>query len=370
MIFRALAFASVPVAHAPIFFNTKSALSIVASPSANALPSTSPRHAATQAICTQRFELGEDPAGAKAESQSRAEETFGNCLKSYLGWQRARVRQSSFAAIERHLVKNLAPLHRLRVDKIDRRAIALQLGRIANRGNPVQANRTRASLSKFLNWAMGEGLVEANAALLTNKLAENKPRDRYLSKAEIHTLWHGLPNGDFGDILRILLLTGQREREISDLRWDEIDFASGVIDLPPHRTKKPRRHTVPMSPAVRAILEARPQQGRAFVFGTGAKGFSGWSRAKKRLDDSVKISPWRIHDLRRSCATGMAEIGVSPHVIEAILNHVSGTRAGIAGIYNRSTYETEKASALLRWAEHIAAIADGRTSNVTPLKRA
>ena len=333
-----------------------------------AIDSTTARKQAAELHAKVR--LGEDPAGTKAESRRRAEETFGQCVKTYLTWQRRQVRQKTFVDIERHLVRNLAPLHGLHIARIDRRAIAAQLSRLAGRA-PVQANRTRASLSKFLNWAAGEGLVESNAALHTNKVEERKPRDRHLSDAEIQAVWQALPQGDYGDILKILLLTGQREREIGDLRWDEIDFGRGVIDLSPQRTKNHRRHIVPMSVPVHAILEACPrQQDRGLVFGNGAGGFSGWSKAKTRLDEAVKIPVWRIHDLRRTCATGMAELGVQPHIIEAVLNHVSGHKAGVAGIYNRSSYEAEKATALAIWADHVVAVVEGRKTKVAPLKRA
>ena len=170
-----------------------------------------------------RVKLGEDPAGAKAESRSRAAETFGECVKTYLAWQQPQVRPKTFADIERHLTKNLAALHGLHISKVDKRAIAGQLSRLAATA-PVQANRTRASLSRFFNWAAGEGLVESNPAQLTNKIEEGQPRDRHLSEAEIRALWRVLQQGDFGDILKLLLLTGQREREISDLQWQEIDF--------------------------------------------------------------------------------------------------------------------------------------------------
>jgi integrase len=125
-----------------------------------------------------------------------------------------------------------------------------------------------------------------------------------------------------------------------------------------------------MSGAVRAILQAREQDG-AFVFGrSGSSGFSGWSRCKERLDEALGMDDWAIHDLRRTFATGSAEIGIQPHIIEAVLNHVSGHKSGVAGIYNRAAYETEKATALNRWAEHVAAIIEGRDSNVTPLRGA
>src|SRR5262249_44815133 len=117
------------------------------------------------------------------------------------------------------------------------------------------------------------------------------------------------------------------------------------------------------------ILERREQNGCDFVFGaSGSSGFSGWSRCRERLDEALGIPPWTIHDLRRSAATHMAEIGIEPHIVEAILNHVSGHKGGVAGIYNRAAYETKKVTALARWAKHVAAIVEGRESNVTSLR--
>ena len=313
-----------------------------------------------------KVRLGQDPAAAKAESEARAAETFGAAVRPYLQWQRARVRPSTLRHLERHLLVNLAPLHSLPINNVDRRAIAAQLARM--NGSPVQANRTRSTLTSFLNWAMREGLIDSNPALATNKYPERQ-RDRVLTNAELRALWLALPGGDFGDILKILILTGAREREISGLHWDEISFEKGIIELPAHRVKNRRKHTIPISGAVRAILEGREQDGRDFVFGTsGTSGFSGWSRCKERLDEAIKIPAWTIHDLRRVCSTGMNEIGIEPHIVEAILGHVSGTRGGIAGRYNYALYESQKATALSRWAEHVAAVVEGRDSNVTPLR--
>ena len=311
-----------------------------------------------------KVRLGQDPAAVKAESQARTAEIFGAVLKPYLQWQRARVRPSTLKHIERHLVTNLKALHSLPITKVDRRAVAAQLARMAD--SPVQANRTRSSLTGFLNWALREGLVESNPATATNKYLE-RPRERILTNAELRALWLALPGGDFGDIVKILILTGQREREIGDLHWNEVSFDKGTIELSAQRTKNRRRHTVPMSGMVREILRER-EPGGDFVFGrTGRTGFSGWSRAKERLDQAITIPPWTIHDLRRTYATGAAEIGVQPHIIEAILNHVSGHKSGISGIYNRAIYEAEKTTALSRWAEHVAKVVEGSDSNVTPL---
>jgi integrase len=313
--------------------------------------------------------LGNDPAAAKVEKQVRAAETFGAVLKTYLARRRGQIRDSSLAEIERHLQRNLASLHGVPLDRLsqDRRAIAAQLARLTNEAGPIQANRSRASLSKFLNWCLAEGLTETNAAMHTNKNAE-KSRDRVLSNSELKAIWNALPDNDYGDIVQLLILTAQRASEIADLRWSEINLERNIIVLPSSRTKNHRVHIVPITSMVRAILEARPRRdGRDFVFGIGEGGFSGWSRSKAQLDAALNIAPFVIHDIRRSAATHMSEIGIPPFHIEAVLNHVSGT-SSVAKIYNRNTYETEKAAALTRWAEHVAAIVEGRDSNVTPLR--
>jgi integrase len=316
--------------------------------------------------------LGGDPAGAKAESQARSGETFEACMRLYLERRRneGKLRSSSYGEIERHLTRNLKALHSLRIDKVDRRAIALELGRLTTAIGPVQANRTRGSLVKFMNWSAGEGFIDANPATFTNKNPE-QPRDRVLVDAELRTIWLALPDGDFGDIIKLLALTGQRKREISDLRWDEVDLDRGIITLPPPRTKNGRWHTIPLSAPAAAILKARTRHAdRHLIFGLGHRGFSGWTKAKLQLDEAVKLSAFTIHDLRRAVATGMNEIGVQPHIVEAILNHVSGSKSGVAGRYNRAAYEAEKTTALARWAEHLIAVVEGSESNVAPLKRA
>jgi integrase len=130
-----------------------------------------------------------------------------------------------------------------------------------------------------------------------------------------------------------------------------------------------RQHEVPLSRQARAILQRQPKRkGRDFIFGIGEAGFSGWSKSKERLDQALlaerrkinrKAKPlpdWRLHDLRQTAATGMAELGTQPHIIEAVLNHVSGHKAGVAGIYNRARYESEMRNALQRWADHVEVI--------------
>jgi integrase len=167
------------------------------------------------------------------------------------------------------------------------------------------------------------------------------------------------PSTDYGAIIRVLLLTGQRREEVGGMRWGELDLDRAKWTLPPERTKNGRPHHVPLSRQAVSILAVRPRlDSREAVFGrSDGKGFSGWSKCKQRLDAEVMLAkPWVVHDLRRSVVTGMAEIGVAPHVIEAIVNHVSGHKGGVAGIYNRATLMPERTVALQRWADHLESL--------------
>ena len=192
----------------------------------------------------------------------------------------------------------------------------------------------------------------------TGKAQEGASRDRVLSQDELAKVLKTLAEDRFGDIVRLLILTAQRREEIGGLRWSEIDFDRGFIVLPAARTKNKRLHELPLSRQARAILERQQRRGdRDLVFGIGEGGFCGWSDCKAALDERAKLKAgWRLHDLRRTAATMMAELGVPPHIVEAILNHVSGHRAGVAGIYNRAKYEAEMRQALERWAEHVQTI--------------
>jgi len=157
-------------------------------------------------------------------------------------------------------------------------------------------------------------------------------------------------------MVKVLLLTGCRLREVSDMERSELNGATWTI--PGSRTKNRRSHVVPLAPSVINIINGVPViEGCKYVFSTnGARPISGFSKIKKRLDRAMQIPPWRLHDLRRCAATGMAEIGIAPHVVEAALNHISGAKASVAGIYNRAQYSDEKRDALRRWAKHIEEI--------------
>ena len=313
--------------------------------------------------------LGLAVSGDDPFAKSVPAEAFGSEVERYLGKQRLGLKPRTYVELERHLRRDCRALARLRLTEINRRTVALRLAEVETASGPIARNRVRSSLSAFFNWAVREGLLDANPVAGTARADERGSRERVLMQAELAELWAALPQGDFGDIVCLLLLTGQRREEIGGLKWSELDLDRSLIVLPPDRTKNLRQHEVPLSRQARAILQRQPKRkGRDFIFGIGEAGFSGWSKSKERLDQALlaerrkinrKAKPlpdWRLHDLRRTAATGMAELGTQPHIIEAVLNHVSGHKAGVAGIYNRARYESEMRNALQRWADHVEAI--------------
>jgi integrase len=332
---------------------------------------TTTRARAAAAELQAKVRLGQDPAGDKAESRVRSAETFKAVLDVYMTGQRAQLRPVSYLQKERHLLKHARGLHHLLLAKIDRRLIAGKLSKIETNSGPIESNRVRASLSAFFAWAICEGYLENNPVTGTARRNE-KARERVLTDAELAAIWAATADQtDYSAIVRLLLLTACRATEVGLLRWSEI--VDENIVLPGSRVKNARNHVVPLSAPARAILEARPREfDRDFIFGRRA-GFTGWSACKILLDERIKaagaeVAPWVNHDLRRTVATKMAEIGVAPHIIEAILNHVSGHKAGVAGIYNRASYEREKRVALALWADALTGIVEGEARKVVSMR--
>jgi integrase len=198
-----------------------------------------------------------------------------------------------------------------------------------------------------------------------------------LTDNELRLIWRHAGGGDYGAIIPLLILTGQRREEVGGMNWGEIDLDRALWSIGGERTKNRRAHDVPLSDEAASIIKPLRRDGRELVFGSGEGSFQGWSNAKAALDARIaaalhersqEMAPWRMHDIRRTVATRMADLGVLPHVVEAVLNHVSGHKAGVAGVYNRASYAAEKRNALAMWAEHLRALA-GLSTNVLPMKR-
>jgi integrase len=172
----------------------------------------------------------------------------------------------------------------------------------------------------------------------------------------------------YGPAFQLLILTGARREEIGRLRWCEI--VDGAIALDGDRTKNGEPHKIPLSTAAGTVIAQLPRiAGSEFVFTfSGHVPLSGWSQAKRRLDDLGTVRNWVTHDLRRTCATGLQKLGTPLQVTEAILGHTAGSRGGIIGVYQRHDYANEKRAALEAWGAHVLALVEGRTANVVPLR--
>ena len=284
---------------------------------------------------------GRDPlAEREAEAQRPAETTFGGEVERYLAKRKGVLKPLAFGQVEFHLTKHAQALHKLAPAEIERSRIAVLLNEIESGSGPVARNRLRTTLFTFFGWLVKEGLLEINPVANTPRATEARSRERVLTEAELAEVWAALGNDGFSDVVRLLILTAQRREEIVSLRWSEIDFDKALLVLPPARTKNGRAHELPLSRQALAILEHRAAQAK----GSGANDarvFSGFGvsgrKAKlvqalnEKRSNAKPMADWRLHDLRRTAATGMAELGILPHIVEAILNHVGGHKGGCCG---------------------------------------
>ena len=297
-------------------------------------------------------------------------------LAKYRGRQNRRPAPRTLAEIRRVLGSELFADWRERpLAKVTRRDVLDVLDTLVGRGSEVMANRTLAYLGMLFGWATHRGILSDDPTDKIKKPGAESSRARVLSPKELRAIWQAsaptqAKHGDlFEGIVKLLMLTGQRREEVGSMRWAEIDGTSW--NLPGARTKNHRAHLVPLSDPVLAILAGRKAEQAAlgmqteYVFTSlGARPFSGWSKSKRRLDARAGITPWTLHDLRRTLATRMAEdLRIPPHVIEAVINHVSGTRSGVAGTYNRALYLDERRSALEAWADYLLGLVGERHAN-------
>jgi integrase len=289
-------------------------------------------------------------AGGVDPAKAADGDTVGARLEHYLARKRSTLRPRSFVEVERHLRQHAKPLHSLELPAVTRRDIAEVLAGIESDSGMVARNRVRSSLSAFWGWLITEGLIEINPVQGTAKVSEGRGRERVLTESEIAKVWAAAGDNDFGRIVKLLLLSGQRRTEIGGLQWSEINLADSVIIFPANRTKNHRQHILPLSRQALALLGPK---GEGAVFRNHGQQ---WSWDKARLDARAGIAHWTLHDLRRTAVTWMNELGVLPHVVEAVVNHISGHKAGIAGRYNHSRLLEPMRDALQRWADHIDGI--------------
>ena len=241
---------------------------------------------------------------------------------------------------------------------------------------PVMARRVHAHLHRLFRWSLGRGLVESNPMADLPAPPAPRARDRVLSDHELRTIWLaasevGYP---FGPLTKLLLLTAARRDEVAGLRWSEVK--EDRIEIGAERMKAGEAHTIPLASAARELIEGLPRfHGTDLVFTTnGRNPVSGWSKAKRILDREVEkiagepLVEWRLHDVRRTVATGLQRLGVRLEVTEEILAHRSGSRSGVTGIYQRFKFEDEKRAALEAWARHVIGVVSGELGSVVPFR--
>lgn len=316
-------------------------------------------------------EQGGDPADVVRDKTAALEDASRNTfaavraefLAKYRGRQNRRPAPRTLAEMTRVLESDLFARWADRpVAKLSKRDVLDVLDVLVGRGSEVMGNRTLAYLRLLFGWAEHRGIIAENPADRIKKPGAESSRARVLTPAELRAVWGALPAEPadlFGGIVRVLMLTGQRRDEVSALRWSEIDGETWTLSG--ERTKNHRPHLVHLTAPVLTILEARRAEQTAMDIKTdlvltsnGARPFSGFSKSKARLDRAAGFDDWTLHDLRRTLATRMAEdLRIPPHVIEATINHVSGTRAGVAGTYNRALYLEERKAALGAWADYV-----------------
>jgi integrase len=318
--------------------------------------------------------LGQDPQADRADRRAKDQLTMRNVVTEYLDAKRDEVRPRTLVEATRYLSTGtyFRPLHAMPIDAIKRKDIAPCLVAIARKNGSVTAARARASLSAFFTWAMQMGYIEANPVIGCVEPEDSEGRERVLSNDELAAMWRVSGNDEYGKIIKLLILTGARRAEIGGLRWSELDADSGTWTLPAERSKNKHAHALPLPAAAWDIIDGVPHLAhRDQLFGVhAAEGFTAWGGGKIALDErlSGKMGePWTVHDIRRTVATRLGDLGVQPHIIETVLNHRGGHKSGVAGTYNRSSYDREVRAALVLWADHVRALATGDERKVIPM---
>jgi integrase len=379
-------------------------------------PAIKPAQARREASSAlERVRLGFDPADerrARRDIPSPDTETFGAVAQDYLDRQlKKNNAPSTYQEAKRDLETNALPKWRHRpIASITRRDVLDLIDGIIAREAKIQANRTLARLRALFNWAIEKDRLAVSPVHRMKAPTKERARDRVLRDDELR--WFlaacdeiGWP---FGPLFRLLLLTAQRRDEVAGVSWPELDLEKQVWTMPRHRVKNDRAHEVQLSGAALDVLrslpkitDGKPASGSSLVFTvTGKTPVSGFSRAKDRLDAAmecarrrslrlpeadkeyrkaigiaaskplpVEIPDWRLHDLRRTAATGMARLHFPPHVVDKILNHTSGTIRGVAAVYNQFAYLEERRAALEAWGRYVTEMIDpARSTNVIALR--
>jgi len=304
---------------------------------------------------------GRDPAAEKREAKRRiVADQVEDLLEAFVAQRLSQNR--SAAEISRLLRREVGkPWAGRSIHEIGKRDVVELVSVIEQRGAPAAANKTLKSIKTFLRWCVGRAVLDQSPAEGVPLPSKEVARDRVLDDDELAqvVLAARKIGGPYGGIVELLALTGQRREEVARLQWGELDLAQRVLTLPKSRTKNAKAHVVHLSEQSMTVLAGADQLG-PYVFSLlGTKPFQEFSRAKRRLDKLSGVTGWRLHDLRRTCVSGMARLGVAPHVADKILNHHGGTISGVAAVYQRHEFLVERRAALDLWGAHVSRVLAG-----------
>jgi integrase len=298
---------------------------------------------------------GRDPAAEKRDAKRRVvADRVDDLLESFTSQRLSQNR--SGAEISRLLRREIGqPWAGQSIHDISKRDVIEIVGAIEQRGAPVAANKALKSIKTFLRWCVGRAILDRSPAEGVPMPTKEVARDRTLTDQELAKVISAARkiDGPYGLIVELLALTGHRREEVARLSWDELDLGQQVWTIPKARTKNAKVHVVHLSDQSLGVLKRVHRQGPLVFSRWGGGPFQDFSRAKASLDQLSGVSGWRLHDLRRSCASGMARLGVAPHVADKILNHQAGTISGVAAVYQRHEFFAERRAALDLWGAHV-----------------
>jgi integrase len=320
---------------------------------------------------------GVDVAQEKIIARASQRDSIESAVEQFLERHvRRSNRPRTAQETERLLRRHVLPRWRGRtVHEITRRDVLDLLDHVVDDGAPIVANRVLAAVRKFFNWALSRDIITASPCAGVKPPSAERARDRVLSDDELKRVWHAADKmgGPFAALVKLLAITGQRRDEIARMRWAEIDIEKRLLILSGERTKNGRPHEVPLSTEALATLDSISRiEGSPLVITTsGIAPVSGFSKSMRRLRALLppEMSHWTLHDLRRTCASGMARLGINLPVIEKCLNHTSGSFAGIVGVYQKHSFADEKRAALEAWGSFVAALVGNKPTKVLPLRR-
>jgi integrase len=313
-----------------------------------------------------KVELGDDPQHDRAERRERDAHSLRSVVQDYLDAKAGTIKPRSHELLTWYLLEgpHLKPLLSMPVDRVERRDIAARLLAAAKNSGVHTSIALRSAVSAMFSWAMQMGICDANPVVNAFKPKTPESRDRVLSNTELTEIWRGLADDDYGKVIKLLVLTACRRSEVAGMRWSEFAPDLTTWTVPKERSKNGLPLTLPVTPLMRSIIDSVPKRDGFDILWGYRHGFTSWVQGKQALDARIGLPHWRHHDIRRSTASQLGNLGVQPHVIEVILNHRSGFRSGVSGTYNRSPYWPEVQTAMALWSDHVCALVEGNERKI------